>query len=76
MFTFKKVAKGAAFKRDKKGENSPDFSGPIEVEEPISPGDYMLSIWKSTSRDKGIKYLSVSVTLKLDDDGNALPKAN
>jgi len=48
--------RGAAFLRDKKSENAPTWSGPLNVE----GKEYEISIWEKTSK-AGKDFLSIKV---------------
>lgn len=64
-----KPLKGALFKvKEKKSENSPDFTGNIADDQGRT---FRVSAWNQTSKS-GTKYLSL--TLTLDDDSNNYSK--
>ena len=48
--------RGAAFRREKKSENAPTWSGPLNIE----GKEYEISIWEKTSK-AGNEFLSIKV---------------
>jgi hypothetical protein len=65
-----KPGRGAAFKNDRKSADAePDYSGPFKN---LDGTDCWISLWISTAKSSGQKYLSISIRPK--DADTAQPK--